>query len=266
MKARRGGSGLGEGQHEQAVVLHLRDFGEADSIVTLYGTTLGKTVAFARAARRSVRRFGGRLVLGARLQCRLRPPRPGAELWTLLDIEQAQLPAWLTVVPPRLIERLLGLYALDLFISCTPEGACDPELTTLLETSRAASRVDEPHAYLTRLHLGLLRYSGLAPRFDYCIACGQPCAADAPVRLVRGDMGVRCLACARRFVLGADEVTTLVPQTRRALQAVGQGGPNAVRDELDATVMRATRWLVEAVFKKNIRSAAVLDEILTKGN
>src|SRR3954469_7690398 len=69
-----------------AILLRSVAYGEADRVVTLLGRTTGRVSALARGARKSTKRFGGGLGLGASGQAALRD-RSGGELMALESFE-----------------------------------------------------------------------------------------------------------------------------------------------------------------------------------
>src|ERR671939_431638 len=69
-----------------AILLRSIAYGESDRVVTLLGRSTGRVSALARGARKSVRRFGGGLGLGATGEASLRD-RAGAELALLESFE-----------------------------------------------------------------------------------------------------------------------------------------------------------------------------------
>src|SRR5438046_4404258 len=75
-----------------AILLRSVAYGEADRVVTLLGRTTGRVSALARGARKSVKRFGGGLGLGASGQASLRE-RAGGELMGLdgFDVREARI-------------------------------------------------------------------------------------------------------------------------------------------------------------------------------
>src|SRR5437667_11786158 len=74
------------------MVLRSTPYGEADRVVTLLGRETGRVSALARGARKSMRRFGGGLGMGATGEATLRE-RAGAELYGLeaFDVAEARI-------------------------------------------------------------------------------------------------------------------------------------------------------------------------------
>ncbi|MDR0478106.1 MAG: DNA repair protein RecO, partial [Desulfobulbaceae bacterium] len=110
----------------QAIVLGLRDYSEADLIVSLFSPGAGKVQVMAKGARKSKRRFVNKLEVFTLLNAVLRPSRAGLPL-----LEEAEL-----------VDSFLGLrhnvalYAAatltrESLLAATQEGNGDPEMFSL---------------------------------------------------------------------------------------------------------------------------------------
>jgi DNA repair protein RecO (recombination protein O) len=196
-----------------AILLRSVAFGESDRVVTMLGRETGRLSAMARGARKSTRRFGGGLGLGARGEATLREP-PHAELLALDSFEVADGRAGLGLDLGRTAH---AGYATELCDRLCPIRHPEPEVfdwldgfLTLLEargTSAERARAFE---------LGLFARLGFAPSLAACVACGRRDLGEAVVRFDPERGGVVCSACARRGSL-------LFPAARRALQRLAAG-------------------------------------------
>lgn len=217
-----------------AIVLRSTAYGEADRVVTLFGRTVGRVAAVARAARKSQRRFGGGLGYGSVGTAVLRD-KAGAELATLERFEP-EAPA------PRLDDLVKAAhvaYALELVEKLTPQRQPDAALFdwTLAVLTTWSSDAPATAATLRVFELGLLRDLGLAPALDRCVVCGRSVAADESVRWMAARGGVACSGCAATG-------RPVSPPVRAALLALGSGGFDTVRPELSREHNALARELI----------------------
>ena len=195
-----------------AILLRAVAYGESDRVVTLLGRTTGRVSALARGARKSVKRFGGGLGLGASGQAVLRD-RSGSELMGLDSFEVHEARIGLGGDIARTAHASYGIELCDWL--CGPRHP-EPAVYDWLEEFLA--RIEHAGATLERLRvfeLGLLGRLGIGPSFD-CVACGRGEAelGDEPVRWHPERGGVVCRNCVRAGAV-------LMPDTRRALVRLG---------------------------------------------
>lgn len=203
-----------ERYQDEAVVLSVVDYGEADRIVTLLTRERGKLSAFAAGARKSKRRFAGALEPSTHLRVQLVEGRgsmfrlDGADILASFPRLRAELP---------LIAR--GLYCVELARELTREHEPQEELYALLVTYLTA--LDARQAGPTSLiafELTALAHAGLMPRFDACSLCGGE-AGGVP-RFDPEHGGVVCQGCSLR----SSEGVRVDPELLRALRALQEGG------------------------------------------
>src|SRR5689334_15994576 len=110
----------------QAFVLATRAYGESDRIVSLFTLEHGKISAFARAARKSRKRFGAALESFARIEVQVRIKQG------LAGLEQAEIRNIYPQIRNDLARITHSLYACELVEAMTPEGQPLPRLFRLL--------------------------------------------------------------------------------------------------------------------------------------
>ncbi|MCB9739026.1 MAG: DNA repair protein RecO [Deltaproteobacteria bacterium] len=173
------------------VVLRLQPVGDADLIVSFLGPEVGRQDAFARSARSSLKRFGGRLELFVAGQAQLRDGR--GRLPTLLGLHRHGALLDGAVDYPRL--ALASLVAELALCAAQPEQA-DPSLYQWLQAAVALCR-SFPAGALREARLavefGWLQAQGTLPPLDYCGACGGD--VDAGLAWVGAHDGARCRSC-----------------------------------------------------------------------
>lgn len=211
-RARRG---PGERVATDALLLRKVPYGEADLIATFFTEARGVVSTVARAARKSVKRFGAleplhllRITLedkhGAELsvlvEARLLRPRLGL-LSSLDQIEIASLALqWVRrASPPKVAEHALW-----------------QDVNALLDALDTTPTHEEARAELAVMGLRLLQGAGWGLQLLWCVRCGRECAPEATACIDAAQGGLVCRACG-----GARMV--LRPARRRALSAALEG-------------------------------------------
>ncbi|HXU81458.1 MAG TPA: DNA repair protein RecO [Polyangia bacterium] len=194
-----------------AILLRSVAYGESDRVVTLLGRTTGRVSALARGARKSVKRFGGGLGLGASGEALLRDR--GGELMGLDGFEVREARLGLALDVARAAHASYGIELCDRL--CGPRHP-EPAVFDWLEEFLV--RVEGGGARLERLRvfeLGLLGRLGFGASFD-CVACGrsEDQLGDESTRWHPERGGVVCRGCVRSGAV-------LMAETRRALARLG---------------------------------------------
>jgi DNA repair protein RecO (recombination protein O) len=191
-----------------AILLRAIPYREADRVVTLLGRATGRLSAIARGARRSLRRFGGGLGLGARGEAVLRE-RPNSELEVLESFEVLDGRSGLGVDLGRTAH---AGYAAELCDRLCATGQAEPEVFDWLDRFLGLLEIRGANAERTRVfELGLFGRLGFGPNLGSCVACGLHEMGEQVVRFDPEQGGILCATCARRGTL-------LFPPARRALQ------------------------------------------------
>lgn len=180
-------------QRATAVVLRTVDYGESDRVVTFYTREQGKMTAFARAARKSQKRFGGALEPFNRLQIRFRDRR--GELVSLAGAEIERSRPALRDDYDRIAR---ASYLTELAHEATREREPQPDLFDLLDRgfdvlASGALREGAGHGWLAAYEMKLLALAGYRPRLDACSECGREANR---YRFRPREGSVFCLECA----------------------------------------------------------------------
>lgn len=214
MQARRTSS-----QAPVALALLLRrvEYGESDLVITLLTDSVGRISALARAARKSVKRFGGVLEPMHTLRVAY-DNRAGAELVVLREAKLERARPFLVTS----LERMQAAgQALNWVRKAAPPRTPEPEVWAAMEA--LLDQLDDPNDEVsprTRLAasgLRLLAAFGWGIDFERCVSCGklakpgQAAAVDA----ARGGLVCRNCGGARRRLAGA---------ARSLLSAAASGG------------------------------------------
>jgi DNA repair protein RecO (recombination protein O) len=192
---------------DEAIMIGLMDYREADRIVTLYTREHGKIKGIARGARKSVKRFAGALELFARLTVRF---IPNSGLATIQEVD-------IISIFPRIRLSLAGIayagYGCELVDGLTPEYFPNPRIFRLFESY--LSHIDQsesaPDPSDRRFfEVNLLSIAGYSPPIDDCLSCGAPLAERGGVWNGTHAEGILCPLCAVSGIcLGGDAIRIL---------------------------------------------------------
>lgn len=187
-----------------AIVLRHLDYGEADRIVTVLTPDHGRLKGFARAARRSRKRFGPALETFAEIRLHWLP-RPGGELVSVREAELVRLRLGLR----RDLETLaLAGYGCELTEALCAEAVGAVEVYGLLRAF--LDHLDATGATVEArvlLELRLLAMAGIAPHLQHCAEC-LGALPVGPVGFAAARGGSLCPACGGEGVpLKVDRLT-----------------------------------------------------------
>lgn len=198
-------------------------YGEADLILTFFTEVRGVVTAAARAARKSVKRFGA--IEPLHLLRITVEERPGAELGHLLEA-QLQKPRLGLLAELHRIDA--ASTALQWVRRASPHRVAEPalwqDINLLLDDLESAADAAAGRAHLAAMGLRLLQGAGWGLELASCVRCGRACEESATACLDAAQGGLVCRACG-----GARLV--LRPARRRALQAALEGDPAALSEE-----------------------------------
>lgn len=146
--------------------------GESDLVVSLFTRERGRLDAYARAGRKSRRRFQAGLSPCLLYQCLLSPARRGS-LWTLEEMTVARTASVLVTRPGRMV---VGQYATELVRELCPPEVPEPELFVRLDAFFL--RLDRESSPGWRdwidFELEVLAAAGVAPELGCCVSCRRP--------------------------------------------------------------------------------------------
>ena len=163
--------------HDQVLVCGLVPYRDDDLVVRLFTRNFGRVGAFARAARKSKKRFAG-LVAPALGTAALKQ-RSG----DLLELVELDVDARLFSLASDLRAYAFAAYVLELIERFVPEGAPQPELFSLVEeTVVFLAQHGARAAVLRSFELHLLHILGVLPDLSAVVdEPGAPCEAYDPV-------------------------------------------------------------------------------------
>ncbi len=173
-----------------AIILTVRDYGEADLLVTFITPDHGRLTGIAKHAKRSRRRFAHCLEPLSRVDLFL-SPRSNRDLEFLQKGE-------LVRSFPTLRRDLARLGAAAVLAEVAGLLAGPPEaiakiFATLEEALTLLDQGLPPDSLLPAFLLRLLTLGGYGPRLDHCLKCGREPAPPLYFSIIQG--GVLCGAC-----------------------------------------------------------------------
>lgn len=178
-----------------AIVLHIRDYGEADLLVTFLTPTRGCVTGMAKHAKRSRRRFAHCLEPLNRVDFFLAPRRGELEFIQKGELVRSY---------PGLRRNLRSLGAAAVLAELAGLLAGPPEayaeiFSTLEEALGQLEAGGPPDSLLPAMLLRFLTLGGYGPRLTSCLGCGLEPAPPLSFSIRRG--GLLCGTC-RQGALG----------------------------------------------------------------
>jgi DNA repair protein RecO (recombination protein O) len=152
----------------EALLLRKRPYGDADYVITLFTREFGKISAFARNAKSSRKRFGGRLEPFVHFLARFRE-RPG-DMKFLEDLE--------TIEVFRHLMEDLELFMWGSFITesaeiLLPKESPNEEMFNLFVDTLRSSTAEERHAARARVPAETLSLSGYGRASTHALNAGK---------------------------------------------------------------------------------------------
>ncbi len=241
-----------------AIVLGGVDLGEADRLVHLLTRERGRIAARARGARKSRKRYGGRLDRYALIRARLRV-RKGRSALGEVDLLRPFLG-----VREDLVRTAMADHLLELVRTVAREDEPLPELFGLLLRSLAALDGDSTpgEAWVRAASMRVMELTGVGASLDRCCACGRtPDRGPAGFSAAAG--GVLCAEHAgedpavRR--LAARDLATL---QRLAALDLAEPGRTGIADRDVRRVRGLLERFVEYHLERRARTGPFLDALL----
>jgi DNA repair protein RecO (recombination protein O) len=185
-----------------AILIRRRDYGDYDLILTFFTLTHGKLCLMAKAAKKSVRRFGGVLELFSEMDIASTLGRRSS----LPVLQEAALQHPFARIRANPLRIAYASYWAELIDAWMEEHVVQPELYRLLR--HGLNELDQggmSEAVLSILfQMRFLRLSGHSPNLELCGVCRKTVDAIRPevlgADIVRG--GIACLGCLPRATHG----------------------------------------------------------------
>lgn len=155
---------------DSAIVMRRVEYGDYDLILTLFSRSRGRISVIAKNARKSRKRFSGKLELFSRLVPDLSRPKSGA----LPVLQEVRLLDPFENLRTDFIRMGYAAYWSEILCLWLEEGAPQPRLYGLFQEMLQALHLgDQPPEILSLLYqLRFLTLAGLSPGLDTCGGCG----------------------------------------------------------------------------------------------
>lgn len=174
---------------ENAVVLRKMPYKEADVILSLFTKSTGKVSGLARSAKKSLKRFGGRLEPFVELSVSLKEGKG-----SMLIVEDVEAVRNFASFMENLELFTWGSYLLEYTDAVLPQQTPNHELYELLLGTLA--ELDSGKSALPLVlgfQLDALSLSGYGPNLVSCVDCGEEISGESYFSIKRG--GAVCGSC-----------------------------------------------------------------------
>ncbi len=242
----------------EAIVLHQREIGEADRLLSLYTPYLGRLTVVAKGVRRLKSKMAGHLeplnqasLLIARGQ-------------TLDTISQAQLLESFLPLRDDLWRLSCALYVAELIDRFTAERQPNGDLYQLLsDTLRRIGQARKGDLVLRFFEIRFLHLMGFRPELHQCVQCEQP-LKEPPFHFSSSNGGLVCRDC--RDGAAANELKPVTVNAVKSLRFLQDNSfETAVRLSVDGELAMEMEYLLRSflvyVMENETKSTAWLDRL-----
>ena len=157
----------------EAILVAVRDWGDADKIVTLFSREHGKIIAFANGARRPKSPLAGGMQLFTHLEARLMPGK------NCESVKQCEIKYAFREVQEDFNCMAYGAFIAELTSELCPERQPEPQVFDLLLAVLHILKKRNPRMVALAYAWQLLSITGYYPEFDRCTVCGQALSFSA---------------------------------------------------------------------------------------
>lgn len=171
----------------EAIVVAVRDWGDADKIVTLFSREYGKITAFANGARRPKSPLAGGMQLFTHLEVTLAPGKNSD------SVKQCEIKHAFRKIQEDFICMAYGAFIAELTAELCPERQPEPQVFDLLLEVFQVLTLRNPRMVALGWAWQLLAISGYYPDFSHCTHCGQSVTFPAYFSYASG--GCVCANC-----------------------------------------------------------------------
>lgn len=180
----------------EAIVVALRDFGEADKVVTLFSREYGKVTAFAYGARRPRSRLAGSMQLFTHVEATL----AGGKNYD--TVKQCDILHPFRPIQEDLNRLAYGLFMAELLSEFCPERQPEPRIFDLFLDVLKILVERNPRVVSLAFAWQLLKASGFLPEVARCVCCGKPVVKEGIFYCDSG--GCVCTSCNPSYAIEED--------------------------------------------------------------
>ncbi len=172
----------------EAILLEVRNWGEADKMLQLFSRARGRIRAAAFGCRRPKSPLSGALQLFNRLEITL---TEGERVDT---VRQASVRQRFPSLTNDLTAMAYASFVAELLLELTPEGDPDEKLYDWLPNVLSACGPRNPRLVALIAGYQLLAFAGVGFKLEECCRCGRPVEAEGAFSVSEG--GALCASCA----------------------------------------------------------------------
>lgn len=177
----------------EAILLSVRNWGEADKLVTVFSRDHGKITAIAYGCRRPSNRLAGIIQVFSQAELTM---MQGKGLDT---IKQGELKQSFRKIRENLDCMAYAAFVNELVAEFCPDRQPEPLVYDLLYHALSTITSRNPRLVALASAWQLLTLAGYQPLLDACAACGRPIEDDAWFSAEKG--GIVCLQCEHQGLL-----------------------------------------------------------------
>ena len=171
----------------EAILVAVRDWGDADKIVTLFSREHGKIFAFANGARRPKSPLAGGMQMFTHLEVTLAPGKNSD------SVKQCDIKYAFRQIQEDFNCMAYGAFIAELTSELCPERQPEPQVFDLLLTVFHILTLRNPRIVALGYAWQLLYITGYYPEFEQCTVCGQ--ALCFPAYFSSASSGCVCSRC-----------------------------------------------------------------------
>lgn len=249
-----------------ALILNSFDYGESDRIITFYTSEFGKLKGIAKGARRSRRRFVGKLDLLTEIKLIFFH----SEKSELVRIEDVTLVDPFSRVKSGIAGFSSGCYMAELVSEMTREGQVLPavyellrDFLKLLDSCAGADAAES--AFARFFEIKLLALLGVMPHLTGCVVCRMDIREGAGVFFVPDKGGAVCRPC--HAPSGASASFSLSPGTAMFLASAARFDTDHLsRLKPGSACLRESEKILDEFIKHQIGRELKTKKFLSKMN
>ncbi|MEG6585835.1 DNA repair protein RecO [Dendrosporobacter sp. 1207_IL3150] len=180
----------------EAILLAVRNWGEADRMVTLFSREYGKIAAIAYGCRRPRSGLAGAIQAFNQVELSITPGK------ALDTIKQCEIKHSFKQIREDLNIMSYAAFINELVVEFCPERQPEPHIYDLLLSAFSLISSRNPRLVASAAAWQLLTLAGYQPNLDNCVICGQNLTDKAFFSLDKG--GSVCEKCDNNKLLGFD--------------------------------------------------------------
>lgn len=171
----------------EALILSVRNWGEADKMVTFFSKEFGKIAAVAYGCRRPRSPLAGGMQVFSHLQLQV---MGGNSLDTIKQCETQQT---FKQLRENLDCMAYAAFLTEVVTEVCPERHPEPHIYNLLLNAFQLFSKRNPRLVALAAGYQILEYTGYQPNYEQCVICGNSISLDACFSLSKG--GIICESC-----------------------------------------------------------------------